>query len=129
MAENSSEDSNAQLGILSIPNAYGIAYIIDGQHRLYGYAGSDYKRTNTIPVVAFENMESREQLQIFMDINENQKAVSKNLRLDLEEDINWESLQVDSRLKALRSSIIKALAADSVAFWLTRFLWVRILRI
>jgi DNA sulfur modification protein DndB len=64
-------------------------------------------------VVAFENMESREQLQIFMDINENQKAVSKNLRLDLEEDINWESLQVDSRLKALRSSIIKALAADS----------------
>ena len=113
LAENSSEDSNAQLGILSIPNAYGIAYIIDGQHRLYGYAGSDYKRTNTIPVVAFENMESREQLQIFMDINENQKAVSKNLRLDLEEDINWESLQVDSRLKALRSSIIKALAADS----------------
>ena len=113
LAENSSEDSNAQLGMLSIPNAYGIAYIIDGQHRLYGYAGTDYKRTNTIPVVAFENMESREQLQIFMDINENQKAVSKNLRLDLEEDINWESPQVDSRLKALRSSIIKTLAADS----------------
>lgn len=113
LAENSSEDSNAQLGILSIPNAYGIAYIIDGQHRLYGYAGTDYKKTNTIPVVAFENMESRDQLQIFMDINENQKAVSKNLRLDLEEDINWESPQVDSRLKALRSSIIKALAADS----------------
>lgn len=113
LAENSSEDSNAQLGILSIPNAYGIAYIIDGQHRLYGYAGTDYKKTNTIPVVAFENMESRDQLQIFMDINENQKAVSKNLRLDLEEDINWESPQVDSRMKALRSSIIKALAADS----------------
>lgn len=113
LAENSSEDSNAQLGMLSIPNAYGIAYIIDGQHRLYGYAGTDYKRKNTIPVVAFENMESRDQLQIFMDINENQKAVSKNLRLDLEEDINWESPQVDSRLKALRSSIIKALASDS----------------
>lgn len=112
LAANSTEDTNAQLGMLSIPNAYGIAYIIDGQHRLYGYAGTDYKSTNTIPVVAFENMESREQLQIFMDINENQKAVSKNLRLDLEEDINWESPQVDSRLKALRSSIIKALAAD-----------------
>lgn len=113
LAENSSDDSQAQLGILSIPNAYGIAYIIDGQHRLYAYAGTDFKKTNTIPVVAFENMESRDQLQIFMDINENQKAVSKNLRLDLEEDINWESPQVDSRLKALRSSIIKALAADS----------------
>jgi len=60
-------------------------------------------------------MESREQLQIFMDINENQKAVSKNLRLDLEEDINWDSKQVDSRLKALRSSIIKDLSADTAS--------------
>jgi len=113
LAENSSEDSNAQLGTLSIPNAYGIAYIIDGQHRLYGYAGTDYKTTNTIPVVAFVDMESKEQLQIFMDINEHQKAVSKNLRIDLEEDMNWESPRVDSRLKALRSSIIKALTADT----------------
>lgn len=113
---NPSEDSNAKIGMLSIPNAYGIAYIIDGQHRLYGYAdAAPYKYNNTIPVVAFINMESREQLQIFMDINENQKAVSKNLRLDLEEDINWDSKQVDSRLKALRSSIIKALSADSAS--------------
>lgn len=112
-AENSSEDSNSQIGMLSIPNAYGIAHIIDGQHRLYGYAGSDYKKTNTIPVVAFVNMESREQLQIFMDINENQKSVSKNLRLDLEEDIYWDSPQVDSRMKALRSSIVKGMAVDS----------------
>ena len=114
-AETPSEDSNSVVGTLSIPNAYGIAYIIDGQHRLYGYAGSEFKKTNTIPVVAFVDMESREQLQIFMDINENQKAVSKNLRLDLEEDINWESPQVDSRIKALRSSIIKALAADQAS--------------
>lgn len=115
-ASNTSDDSSSKIGMLSIPNAYGIAYIIDGQHRLYGYADADpYKRTNTIPVVAFVNMESREQLQIFMDINENQKAVSKNLRLDLEEDINWDSKQVNSRLKALRSSIIKALSADSAS--------------
>lgn len=113
-ASNTSDDSNADIGILNIPNAYGIAYIIDGQHRLYGYAGTEkYKFTNTIPVVAFHNMESRQQLQIFMDINENQKAVSKDLRIDLEEDINWESKQVDSRLKALRSSIIKVLANDN----------------
>ena len=113
-AQNSSMDSHSQIGTLSVPNAYGIAYIIDGQHRLYGYAGTEKeKKTNTIPIVAFVDMESRDQLQIFMDINENQKSVSKNLRLDLEEDINWESKQVDSRLKALRSSIIKGLSADT----------------
>ena len=106
-------DTNSRFGTLSIPNAYGIAYIIDGQHRVYGYAGSIYKETNTIPVVAFVNMDSQEQLKIFMDINENQKAVSPSLRLDLAEDINWDSDRVDSRLLALRSSIIKVLTRDS----------------
>lgn len=106
-------NTNSRFGILSIPNAYGIAYIIDGQHRVYGYAGSQYKDTNTIPVVAFDNMESQEQLKIFMDINENQKSVSPSLRLDLAEDINWDSERADSRMLALRSSIIKVLTRDS----------------
>lgn len=106
-------DSQSRFGTLSIPNAYGIAYIIDGQHRVYGYAGSKFKNSNTIPVVAFVDMESQEQLKIFMDINENQKAVSPSLRLDLAEDINWESERADSRMLALRSSIIKVLSKDS----------------
>lgn len=105
-------NSRAKYGTLSIPNAYGIAYIIDGQHRVYGYAASKFKDTNTIPVVAFENMPSEEQLKIFMDINENQKAVKPSLRLDLEEDLYWNAGRLDSRMKALRSSIIKNLAGD-----------------
>lgn len=106
-------NSNAEFGFLYIPNAYGIAHIIDGQHRVYGYANSHHKDDNTIPVVAFENMVSEEQLKIFMDINENQKAVSKNLRLDLEEDLFWGAKRLDSRMKALRSSIIKNLSCSS----------------
>jgi DNA sulfur modification protein DndB len=103
-------DSNSCFGTLKIPNSYGIAYIIDGQHRVYGYAGSKFNKNNTIPVVAFENIDTSEQLKIFMDINENQKAVSPSLRLDLEEDLYWESDRADSRIKALRSSIIKELS-------------------
>ena len=106
-------DSNVEFGYLEIPNAYGIAHIIDGQHRIYGYANSQFKDKNTIPVVAFENMESEEQLKIFMEINENQKSVSPSLRLDLEEDLYWNSGRLDSRMKALRSSIIKSLSASS----------------
>jgi DNA sulfur modification protein DndB len=103
-------DSNSCFGTLKIPNSYAIAYIIDGQHRVYGYANSRFKNSNTIPVVAFENLDTSEQLKIFMDINENQKAVSPSLRLDLEEDLYWNSERTDSRIKALRSSIIKELA-------------------
>lgn len=105
-------DSKSVAGILKIPNAYAIAYIIDGQHRVYGYANSMFSNSNTIPVVAFNNLDSDEQLKIFMDINQNQKAVSPSLRLDLEEDLYWDSDRADSRLKALKSSIIKNIANE-----------------
>ena len=103
-------DTKSRYGTLKIPNVYGMAYIIDGQHRVYGYAGSDYKDSNTIPVVAFVGMKLEEQLDIFMDINQNQKAVSKDLRLDLQEDMLWDSEKLDKKMIALRSSIIKVLA-------------------
>lgn len=108
---NSKEnDSNSCSGTLKIPNSYGIAYIIDGQHRVYGYANSAYKQNNTIPVVAFRDLDTMEQLEMFMDINENQKAVSPSLKLDLAEDLNWDSERADSRLLALKSSITKKIA-------------------
>ncbi|TFW70050.1 hypothetical protein C3Y98_11315 [Methylotenera oryzisoli] len=111
-ASQRGEDSRSRLGILKIPNAYAIAYIIDGQHRVYGYAQSDFKESNTIPVVAFYGLESNEQLKIFMDINENQKAVSPTLRITLEKDLYWNSDRADSRIKALRSSIIDELSTS-----------------
>lgn len=106
------ESTRSRFGVLKIPNAYAIAYIIDGQHRVYGYAESDYKESNTIPVVAFRNLDSTEQLKIFMDINENQKAVSATLRITLEEDLYWNSERADSRMKALRSSIIQEIGGS-----------------
>ena len=112
-AAGGTDDTKTKLGYLTIPNAYCIAYIIDGQHRVYGYAGTKYKDTNTIPVVAFNGLPSDEQLKIFMDINEHQKAVDPSLRLDLNEDLNWDSPQLNSRLKALRSSIIKQLGTGN----------------
>ncbi len=109
------EICNSSCGTLKLPNSYGIAYIIDGQHRVYGYANSEFLHTNTVPVVAFNNLDTITQLSIFMDINQNQKAVSPSLRLDLEEDLYWDSERIDSRLKALRSSIVKVLAYSSAS--------------
>jgi DNA sulfur modification protein DndB len=108
-----SKDTASRIGVLKIPNAFGIAYIIDGQHRIYGYANSKYKASNTIPVVAFKNLDPSDQLELFMQINENQKAVSPTLRITLEEDLYWNASRLDSRLKALRSSVIRALGGDT----------------
>ena len=106
------KDSVSRTGLLKIPNAYAVAYIIDGQHRIYGYANSKFKASNTIPVVAFKNLDPGDQLELFMQINENQKAVSPTLRITLEEDLYWNAARLDSRLKALRSSVIRALGGD-----------------
>ncbi|MBR4871832.1 MAG: hypothetical protein IKU96_06660, partial [Alistipes sp.] len=39
------------------------AYVIDGQHRLYGYSGSNYEGNNSIPVVAFVDLKKDVQLK------------------------------------------------------------------
>lgn len=90
----------SSVGIFHLPKKYRSAYIIDGQHRLYGYTNSKYKNTNTIPVVAFINLSRSEQIKIFMQINENQKAVSKDLRNTLNADLLWDS---DNKLEQLRA--------------------------
>ena len=91
------EGSISKLGILHIPKKYRTAYIIDGQHRLYGYSDSKYASTNTVPVVAFVDLDRTEQIKLFMDINENQKAVPKSLRVTLNADMLWESKDLNHR--------------------------------
>ena len=103
--QNKGDDFISKLGILHLPKKYHSAYIIDGQHRLYGYSDSQYSKKNTIPVVAFENLDRKEQLKLFMEINENQKAVSKTLRVTLNKDLLWESEKKSEQRDALRSRI------------------------
>lgn len=98
-------ESISKIGVLHLPKKYRSAYIIDGQHRLYGYANSQYKSTNTIPVVALVNLGKSEQVKLFMQINENQKPVSKNLKNTLDADILWTSQSYIEQLKALKSRI------------------------
>jgi DNA sulfur modification protein DndB len=103
---NTQVDSTlSKVGILHLPKKYRSAYIIDGQHRLYGYSDSEYKVTNTIPVVAFINLSRSEQVKLFMQINENQKAVSKDLRNTLNADLLWDSDNKIEQQRALCSRI------------------------
>ena len=99
------DDSISKIGVLHLPKRYHSAYIIDGQHRLYGYSDSEYANTNSIPIVAFVDLDRSEQLKLFMDINENQKSVSKTLRITLNSDMLWDSPNQNERRAAIRSKI------------------------
>jgi DNA sulfur modification protein DndB len=111
-SSNQAENSLSKIGVLYLPKQYRSAFIIDGQHRLYGYANSEYKNKNTIPVVAFVNLERKEQVRLFMQINENQKAVPKNLRNTLNSDLLWDSDNLDDQVKALKLQIAQDLGEE-----------------
>ncbi|MFA5571057.1 MAG: DGQHR domain-containing protein [Sphaerochaetaceae bacterium] len=103
---------DTQIGILHLPRYYRSAYIIDGQHRLYGYSDSKYANNNQIPVVAFVNLDKTKQIELFMQINENQKAVPKNLRNTLNADLLWEDKDKNNQREALRLRIAMKLGQD-----------------
>lgn len=111
-SEKQCEESMTKLGLLHLPQVYHSAYVIDGQHRLYGYAETEYAETNTIPVVAFVGLKAEEQVELFMQINENQKAVPKKLRNVLNASLLQDSDDPNQRRKALRLSIAQKLGED-----------------
>lgn len=102
--EGEHEDYDTEIGYLVIPQKYRVAYIIDGQHRLMGYAGCN-RGNQQIPVVAFENLNKTTQVKLFMDMNENQKAVPKELRLTLYKDLLPTDPRLSQRMYGLRLQI------------------------
>jgi DNA sulfur modification protein DndB len=67
-------------GLLKIPRQYASAWVIDGQHRLYGFARSKSSLQNTLlPVVALRSQSRSQEAETFIDINKNQKPVDPNL--------------------------------------------------
>lgn len=106
------EISGISYGILRFPPYYGCAWIIDGQHRLYGYSKSDHQKDHTIPVIAFESMSVTEQANLFVDINQKQKSVNQNLLWELYPDIYEGSEDEEQQILRVISLVAKKLNYD-----------------
>jgi DNA sulfur modification protein DndB len=102
-------------GILHLPQTFRAAYVIDGQHRLYGYAESGRAGSDLIPVVAFVNLQQSDQVKLFMQINENQQTVPKNLRNTLNADLLWHSPDLREQVKALKLHIAQELGESKTS--------------
>jgi DNA sulfur modification protein DndB len=69
-----------RIGLLKVPRQYASAWVIDGQHRLYGFARAERDLGKTLlPVVALQTRSRIEDAETFVDINKNQKPVDPNL--------------------------------------------------
>lgn len=100
---------NARMGVLHLPQTYRSVYVIDGQHRLYGFADSSRAETELVPVIAFVDLPRRQQVSMFMEINENQQSVAKGLQNTLNADLLWESNDLRERARALKLRIAQNL--------------------
>ena len=93
------------LGTLHLPNSYKSAWVIDGQHRLYGFALSDRAAKSKIPVLAFEGLPREQELKLFVDINNKQVKVPKSLLVQLEPELQLYPDQPEQKLNSLYSRL------------------------
>lgn len=106
-------DTNVAFGNLCLPNKYRSAWIIDGQHRLYGYAPlTDKFLDQHIMVVGFEGLKKEEEANLFVTINHEQKSVPKTLLDDLEGELKWGSDKPTERIGAISARLIGRLNSD-----------------
>lgn len=106
-------DDNCTIGRLVLPSKYRSAFIIDGQHRLYGYAGAKDSEKALIPVVAFEQVSPEDQTNMFVDINNKAVAVKRSLIESLNCELYWNSPIPKYALAALMSMLAIKLTNDS----------------
>jgi len=101
----------ANRGTMIIPKERGVAWIIDGQHRLYGFEHSEGKEFDLL-VAAYLGLAIPDQATIFKVINSTQKGVSPSLIYDLI-DLTKDAEYLDERAH----EIVKALNEDSDSPW------------
>lgn len=108
-------DFNEETKMLTFPTTTNCAWIIDGQHRIFGFKDhSEYKswdedKNNNykIPVIAFQTLPETEQSRTFVNINYYQKRIDPSLFSDLatmikdlKYEITWPCLLVSELNKS-----------------------------
>ena len=118
--ERIGQKGESEFGNLTLPNCYASAMVIDGQHRLYGYAhsqrvlnGKDAK--STVPVLAYENLAPTKEAKLFVDINCEQVRVTRNLLNEINATLYWDSEDFDLRIDALCSRVVMTLNSNKTS--------------
>jgi DNA sulfur modification protein DndB len=100
-------------GEMTLPDTYKSAWIIDGQHRLYGYTElGENERGSHLPFLAFENIPIPDETKIFADINSKQKSVTKKLLDEITGEIKLDSADKREQLRAIASRAFDLMRDD-----------------
>lgn len=105
-------DTESTVGWLRIRPAYRVAWIIDGQHRLFAYANHPLASKSLISVMAFVGLAPSEQARLFVDINAEQKKVKQSLLEELYAELHWDAAEPEVRTRAILSKVVQSLDVD-----------------
>lgn len=113
ISNKDNSDPNIKFGWITLPSKYRSAWIIDGQHRLYGFSHLDDSFLDqSLFVLAFEKMSVHKEADLFITINHKQKSVPKSLLVSLLADIRMGDSDPSTALSALASSVVRTLNTD-----------------
>jgi DGQHR domain-containing protein len=104
------EAADVQFGQLYLPDKYKSAWIVDGQHRLYGYSAIEpkYSKQN-VAVIAFEGLRREDEARLFLTINHEQKTVPRTLLDELDADLKWGSSVPAERVASIAAELFRRL--------------------
>jgi DGQHR domain-containing protein len=106
------DTKSSVFGWLHIRPAYRVAWIIDGQHRLFAYANHPLAKKSLISVMAFVGLEPSEQARLFVDINAQQRKVKQSLLQELYSELHWDAAEPEVRVQAVLSKVIQVLDTE-----------------
>lgn len=122
ISNSENRDPNVKFGWLTLPSSYKSAWIIDGQHRLYGFSKlKDEYLDQNLFVLAFQEMEIEKEADLFITINHKQKSVPKSLLVSLLADIRMGDSDPSTALSALGSAVVRSLNTDITSPLFRRF--------
>lgn len=101
------------IGTLKLPNTYKSVWVIDGQHRLYGFAEhNEDDDSHRIPIIAFERLNQEEEGRLFKVINSEQRKVSKNLIDELRGEQDLHSADRQKQIRAIAVRVMEQLRTE-----------------
>lgn len=116
------EDKSSIVGWLHIRPSYRVAWIIDGQHRLFAYANHPFAKKSLISVMAFVGLDPSEQARLFVDINAQQRKVKQSLLQELYSELHWDAAEPEVRVQAVLSKAIQVIDTDVKSPFYSRIL-------
>ena len=108
------DERQISFGNLFLPDRFKSAWIIDGQHRLFGFTEvSEKSNKHALPVLAFEKLSTASEAELFATINSKQQKVARGLLDELVGELKFGSDDFNERMAAIASRALDMMATET----------------